>query len=297
MVLFIQVPDARRRLVVCFGAVIVAVAPLWPLFVSQRSASERTAFIAARPLTGRLEQVVRQFAMGANVPTASLEAAGIALVAGAAAFALVRTYRTRATRVFAALAVIGGGLPIVSAATGLDDHFLPRNILGVWICLAPLAAYGLTRARGAPLLAYSVICITTVIAVQRDWRYQAATDWRGASARIQAQAVGMAVAVMPGQELPIAEHYLKRGPLRAPIRTEDLWVMVEPQRGAGERGLNPLPDPPLVRLWGLALRPVAEADYRGFRLIHLHAPGPVTILPAPANDGPSAKPFALTLGP
>jgi hypothetical protein len=297
VVLLVQLPGARRRLLLSLGAIVIAVAPLLPLFVSQRSASERTAFIASRPLTGRLEQLVRQFAMGANVPTAWLEAAGIALVAGAVLFALVRTRRTRATQVFAALALVGGGLPILSAATGVDDHFLARNILGVWICAAPLAAYGLMRARGIPLLAYSVICIATVIAVQSDWRYQAATDWRGASARIHAQAIGTPVAVMPGQELPIAEYYLDRAPLSSPIRTEDLWVMVEPQRASGERALNPVPNPPLAQLWGAQLRPVAEIDYRGFRLIHLRATTPTTVLPAPANNGPSVNPFAFVLGP
>jgi len=297
VVLLVQLHGARRRLLLSFGAIVIAVAPLLPLFVSQRSASERTAFIASRPLTGRLEQLVRQFAMGANVPTAWLEAAGVALVVAAVSFGLVRTRRTRATQVFATLALLGGGLPILSAATGVDDHFLARNILGIWICAAPLAAYGLTRARGIPLLAYSVICIATVIAVQSNWRYQAATDWRGASARIHARAIGTAVAVMPGQELPIAEYYLDRAPLGTPIRTEDLWVMVEPQRGAGQRALNPVPNPPLAQLWGAQLRPVAEIDYRGFRMIHLRAIVPITVLPAPASNGPSVNPFAFVLGP
>lgn len=137
----------------------------------------------------RLEDTVRQFAMGTNVPTAWLEGAGILLVVAGALFAVARRYRWRSTQVLGAIMLIGAGLPILSASVGFDDKFLPRNILGIWICLAPLAAYGLTRLKSIPLLAYSVICFATVLAVQSNWRYQAATDWRGASARVQKQAL------------------------------------------------------------------------------------------------------------
>lgn len=296
-VLFVTLPDQRRRLLACTAAVAVATAPLWPLFLSQSGSSERTAYIAADPLAGRLESVVRQFAMGTNVPAAWLEGAGILLVVGATLFALARTYRQQATRVLAALALIGAGLPILSALTGIDDHLLPRNILGVWICLAPLAAYGLTRLRSLPLAAYSVICIATVLAVQSDWRYQGSPDWSGASARIRALAGGDPVAVMPGLELAVAGLYLRRAPLPGPVRTTDLWAMVQPARGAGQRALNPVPDPPLAQLWGPRFQPVGELDYRGFRLIHLHATVPTIVSPAPSPNGPATAPWALLLGP
>ncbi len=296
-VLFATLPGQRRRLLVCSAAVALVTAPLWPLFLSQSGSSDRTAYIAADPLAGRLEGIVRQFAMGTNVPTAWLEGAGILLVVGATLLALARTYRQQATRVLAALALIGAGLPILSALTGIDDHLLPRNLLGVWICLAPLAAYGLTRLRGLPLAAYSVICIATVLAVQSDWRYQGSPDWSGASARIRALAAGEPVAVLPGTELAVAARYLHRAPLGGPLRTTDLWAMVQPARGAGERALNPVPDPPLAQLWGPGLQPVGELDYRGFRLIHLHAAVPTTVAPVPSANGPASAPWALLLGP
>jgi 4-amino-4-deoxy-L-arabinose transferase-like glycosyltransferase len=296
-VLLVKLRDGRRELLLCLIAVAVATAPLWSLFLSQNGESARTGFIAARPLGGRLEDTVRQFAMGTNVPAAWLEGAGILLVGAATVFAAARTYRLQAAQVLGALALIGAGLPILSALSGVDDHLLARNILGVWICLAPFAAYGLTRLRGVPLLAYSVICIVTVLAVQSNWRYQAASDWRGASARIRARASGEPVAVMPALQSGVAALYLHRAPLALPVLTQNLWVMVEPVRGAGERALNPVPDPPLTQLWGPRFSAVAEIDYRGFRLIHLRAPSPIAVARAPSSDGPATAPLALVLGP
>jgi hypothetical protein len=296
-VLFVKLPNARVRLLLCLGGVAVATSPLWSVFLSQSGASERTSYIAAEPLSGRLEGLVRQFAMGTNVPTSWLEGAGIALVAAAAAFAVVRTHRQAATRMLGALAIVGAGLPTLSAVSGIDDHLLARNVLGVWVCVAPFAAYGLTRLRSLPLLAYSAICIATVIAVQSDWRYQGSTDWRGASVRIEAQARGEPVAVEPGLELAVAGHYLHRTQLLAAVSTTNLWVMVQPARGAGERALSPVANPLLTQLWGTQFHPVGEIDYHGFRLIHLRANAPTVVAPAPANNGPITTPSAFVLRP
>jgi hypothetical protein len=73
--------------------------------------------------------------------------------------------------------------------------------------------------------------------------------------------------------------------------------MVEPVRGAGERALNPVANPPLEALWGASFRAVAEIDYRGFRLIHLHSSTPVAVAPAPPDDGSASAPTALVLAP
>ncbi|MGA2008683.1 MAG: glycosyltransferase family 39 protein [Solirubrobacteraceae bacterium] len=296
-VLLIRLPAERRRLLLCLAAIAAATAPLWSVFLDQSGDSERTAYIAAEPLGGRLEGVVRQFAMGTNVPTAWLEGAGIAIVALAVAFALVQTGRRRSMLTLATLALAGAGLPILSALTAIDDHLLARNLLGIWICVAPFAAYGLTRLRSVPLVAYSVICIAAVIAVQSDWRYQASTDWRGASARLRMLARGEPVAVEPGLELAVAGLYMHRTPLTTPLSTTNLWVMVQPERGAGERALNPVADPPLAQLWGAQFKAVGEIDYHGFRLIHLRAPAATLVAPAPAQNGPPTTPLAFVLRP
>ena len=295
--LLVGLPRRRRHLMVAIALIAAAAAPLAPLFLSQSGASDRTAYIGATPLTTRVQTTVREFAMGSNVPTTWLEGAGILLVLAAILFAVARTHRTRSTRVLLALAVIGGGLPILSALLGIDDHFLGRNILGIWICLTPLAAYGLTRLKIIPLLAYSVICITVVIWVGADWRYQGSPDWSGASARLTRRAAGDPVAVMPGIELPVAALYLHRSQLDTPRYSTDLWVMVEPVRGPHQRALSPVRNPPLAQLWSPAFHDIAEIDYRGFRLIHLHAATPTIVPPTPASDGPAAAPFATTLAP
>ncbi len=296
-VLFVMLPRARTRLALCVAGVAAATSPLWSVFLDQSGDSERTAYIATQSLSARLEGVVRQFAMGTNVPTAWLEGGGIAIVVAAAAFAAVATRGERSSRVLGSLALVGAGLPILSALSGIDDHLLARNLLGVWICVAPFAAYGLMRLRGLPLLAYSVICLVAVIAVESNWHYQAATDWRGASARLLAPARGEPVAVEPGLELAVAGLYMHRSALTAPLRTSDLWVMVQPERGAHERALTPVANPPLAQLFGSQFRAVGELDYHGFRLIHLHADTPALVPPAPPDDGNPQAPLAYVLAP
>jgi 4-amino-4-deoxy-L-arabinose transferase-like glycosyltransferase len=295
--LTLTLPRERVRLGASLVALAAATIPLWSLFSAQSGDSERTAYIAAQPLHGRLEAIVRQFAMGTNVPTAWLEGAGIAVFALAILYALARPRRPRETVLLIALALIAAGIPIAGAVTRIDDHLLARNLLAVWVCVAPLAAVGLIRLRAAPLALYSVIALATVIITQTDWRYEAATDWNGSSALVRAQARGQPVAVMPGLELDVAGLYMRRHPLRAPISTRDLWVMIEPQRGAGQRALNPVASPPLGALFGGGLIAVGEVDHDGFRLIHLHSATPVSVPPAPTANGPPSAPDALVLAP
>lgn len=291
-VLCAKLPRARARLLICSAVATVGFAPLWPLLSAQRGNSSEFSFISGRPLTARLADVVRQFAMGTNVPVAWLEAAGILLAGGAVVVAVLDGSRPRAKRVLVGLAVLAGGVPLVAAITGAGDYLLPRNVIGVAVCLAPLAARGLTRWRGIPLAAYSAVALATVLAVQTDWRYQGSTDWAGASARIRAQAEDDPIAVIPGTELVVAGFYLHRAPLRTPVPASDLWVIVEPSRGAHQRALTPVAAPALGLL-GTGFRAVGEIDYRGFRIFHLHSDSPGVIAP---TQGPAGGPSAVVLG-
>ncbi|MEA2299718.1 MAG: hypothetical protein QOE44_253, partial [Solirubrobacteraceae bacterium] len=46
------------------------------------------------------------------------------------------------------------------------------------------------------------------------------------------------------------------------------------------------------------LAPIGEADYRGFRMIHLHSASPSLVMPAPSPyNGPATAPLAGVLGP
>lgn len=286
-----------RPLVMSLVAIAAACAPLASLFLGQRGDAQRTAFIGDLPLGDRLEGLVRQFAMGANVPSAWLEAAGIGLACAGVVAALALTRRARPTHRAVALALAAAGVPIVLAAAGIDDHFLPRNVLGAWILFCGVAAWGLSRLRAVPLALYAALCLVAVVLVQGDWRYQAAADWRGVATRLRAAAAGEPVAVLPGLQLPVAEHYLDRMAATAPVQADSLWVVVEPQRGPGQRALSPVADPALGALFGEALRPAGEIDHRGFRLVHLRAPAPVTLPPVVANPDPSRAPLAAVLAP
>jgi 4-amino-4-deoxy-L-arabinose transferase-like glycosyltransferase len=295
-VLFVKLPRERRRLLLVSAAAALSFVPLWPL-LRARSSSQYD-FIRATPLTRRLEDVVRQFAMGTNVPYAWLEGLGILLVASALVIAVIRARRTESTRLLVALAVMAGGLPVLLALGGNADYLKPRNIIAVSICLAPLAAYGLTRWRSAPLVAYSVVCVAAILIGQTDWRYQGSPDWAGVGARIQTPARGVPVAVMPGMESDVAGLYLHRRLLSAPVQVTSLWVLVEPTRGAHQRALTAVPNPPLTRLWGPAFQRFGEIDYRGFRMIHLQAAAPTVVTPAPTPyNGPAKSPLAFVLAP
>ena len=294
VVLAVRLPAQRRTLVAAVAGVVVLAAPLWPLFRAQSSASQRTEFIASRPLSGRLEDIVRQFAMGTNVPSAPLEALGILLVAAAIALAIVRGMRTATTRTLVAIVVLGAGLPIATALTGIDDHLLARNALGVWVFLAAVAAAGLIRLRGVLLLAYGAACLTTVTLSLSDWRYQGAADWAGAARLLGTTARGEPIAVLPGQDINVAALYLGRIRLTAPVRSRDLWVIAEPERAAGSRALGAVADLPLA--FGAGLRPVGERDRRGFRIVHLQAATPVTVAAIATGTGPAGT-AAMLLAP
>ncbi len=297
LVLIVLLPRERPRLVLASAAAVASFAPLWALFRAQRSATGRTAFITARPRTARLEDVVRQFAMGTNVPHAWLEGAGIAITGAALAVAAARSRRRRSTKVFGLLVLVGAGLPTLAALSGLADYLLARNMIGVWICLAPLVAYGLTRWRGVLLVLYSGLCLVAVLLVQTDWRYQGSADWRGASLRVGARVRGKPIGVLPSMDASIAAFYLGREPLSAPVSTRDLWLMVEPARGPHQRALAPVADVPLSQ-WGpaapgLGLRAITEIDYHGFRLIELHSSIPRELSPTPTGADPATTPALL----
>jgi 4-amino-4-deoxy-L-arabinose transferase-like glycosyltransferase len=298
IVLFVRLPRERARLLSTSAATVAAFAPLWSLLRAQSGNSSEFDFITARPLVSRLGEVAREFAMGTNVPWAWLEGTGIAITALALAGAALATHRRAATQVLVSVGAIGIALPVLATLVGLGDYLLPRNVIGISVCLAPLVAYGLTRGRGVPLAAYSAVCLAALLAGQTNWRYQGSTDWAGASRMIRGPAAGDPIAVMPAMELLVAAYYLHRPPLIIPIRAADLWVIVEPARGAHQRALAAVSDPPLTRLFGPGFRPVGELDYRGFRMIDLRSSSTDVVSPAPTPPGGSpGGPLAFVLAP
>jgi hypothetical protein len=288
--------EERRELAAGCAAALILAAPLWPLFSSQSGASGRTQYIASTPLRTRLADGVRQFTMGNNVPAAWFEAIGIVLALGGVAYALARRDGRRSLIVPVVVALIATVPPILLAATGIEDKLLARNLLGAWICLAPVAAYGLTRLRAAPLAAYLAVCLVAVLVTQTNWRYRGSAAWAGASARLGQRADGAPLAVMPGIDVIVGAYYLHRRQQPAGVASRQLWVIVEPARGASQRGLAPVADPPIAQLFGAQWHPVGELDYDGFRMIHLRSAAASTVPPAPGFTGAGSPP-ALVLAP
>jgi uncharacterized membrane protein len=282
-----KLPAQRRALAAATAAFVALALPLLPLFLHQRG-SERASFISGLSLSSRIEEAVRQFAMGPNVPSAPLEGAGIALAAAgliAGAVALRRAAPTsRPVSARAAGALLGAVfacvvlLPLALAATHLDDVFYARNLLGAWLVIAAVAALGLSRARAAPLATLCILCIATVVLIQSDWRYQN-VDWRGAINRFRSHLAGQPVAVYGSQAAPVAAFYLHARPTSATIDTTSLWVLVESAR-IGTRALEPVLGTPAPNIPGPPFAPAETFTFHGIRALHFLAPRPVSVTPA-----------------
>ena len=300
--------DAWRGVLVAGGAALLALLPLLGL-LREQTGDDRAAFIAQTSVPDRLEQLVRQFGAGIDVPRTWLEAALLALALGAilAGTALtvraarsdretqvsgpydpeparplprrygMRTASREGARALLALAAIGLLVPLALAATGVYDRFNVRNVLYLWPLFAALAASALLRLRKAPLAALLALGLATSLWTQADWRY-GNTDWRTAIERVTPRAGGPVVAITP-LGTPVAAHYLGRTPATAPLATRRAWVVVEPARSAGHRELGPV-DPPLVAQLLAAFPAHRETRVHGFRLIELRAPEPVALDPA-----------------
>ncbi|HET6448826.1 MAG TPA: glycosyltransferase family 39 protein, partial [Conexibacter sp.] len=191
-----------RGVLVAGGAVLLALAPLASLLHDQ-TGDDRAAFITGASLRDRIEQLVRQFGAGINVPRTWLEGALLALALGALVAGVMRAVRQAVApraaspagpplardgaRALLALATIGVLVPLALAATGLYDRFNVRNVLYLWPLTVALAAPVLLRLRALPLVALLALGVATTLWTQADWRYGNA-DSRTAIARIAPRA-------------------------------------------------------------------------------------------------------------
>lgn len=289
-------PRARRGVVVAAGAVLVALLPLVGM-LREQTGDERAGFIAGTGLLERIEQVVREFSLGANVPRTGLEAAGIALFLGGCAVGLTVAGRAALRRApvgeealrdgpaaLLALIAVGLAVPSLLAVAGLYDRLYMRNLLYALPLLAGLAALGMVRLRALPLAAYAALCVTAVLWVHSDWRYEQ-TNWRDAlatvvarDARADADAGAPVIAATPlGQ--PVVTHYLRVAPATAPLTTRRAWLVVEPARGPGQRALQPVAPAEADALVAARFPVRRERRVDGFRVVELEAPQPVQLAP------------------
>jgi hypothetical protein len=267
------------------GATLLAVVPLLGLLRDQ-TGDDRASFIADAKLTDRVEQLVRQFGSGQNIPRTWLEGALLALALAALAAGTLLTVRRAlaprddpaardGARALLAVTLVALLVPLALGAVELYDRFNVRNVLYLWPLAAALAAPALLRLRALPLAALLALGIAASLWGQLDWRYQN-TDWRGAIARVRDRVPVVAVGRLG---IPVAALYLDRVPSTAPLATRHAWLVVEPARGPGHRELQPV-DPPLVAQLLAVFPQHRETRVHAFRAIELRAPRPVALDPA-----------------
>lgn len=289
--------DAWRSVLVAGGAALLALLPLAGVLRDQ-TGDDRASFIADTKLADRVEQLVRQFGSGQNVPRTWLEGALLVLGLGALAVGTSLTVRRAlapapaddpaalprrtGARALLAVTLVALLVPLVLGAIELYDRFNVRNVLYLWPLVAALAAPALLRLRAVPLVALLALGVAASLWGQLDWRYQN-TDWRSATAQVRDRAPTVPVVAVGRLGIPVAAHYLHRAPTTAPLATRHVWLVVEPARSPGHRELGAV-DPPLVAQLLAAFPAHHETRVHAFRVIELRAPTPVRLDPAQLPD-------------
>ena len=279
VVLIVMLPEQRLRTMGAAVGLLLLVGGVAPLAIDQAN-SENSAFIAAIPVTHRIEDAVRQFGMGANVPRSWLEGLGLLLVYASLLHGLWLGHASRGTRVLALLLVATVGLPLLCAVLHLEDRFYMRNMMIGIPLLGALAAPALSRHRGTLMVAVGAVSCVVAVWVASDWRYGQA-DWRGAIAHASAaQRSGPVIVVDPGGfPGPPAGIYLGRARARRALATTHLLLLVAPGRPAHFRALTAVPPPTSVSAALKGFHTRAVRDYHGFQLIELTTSRAVQLTP------------------
>ncbi len=253
--------EYRRRTATAIGAVGLAGLALLPLALDQAS-NEGADFVGSSSLASRAVQVPKQFLLGYDAPAETL----LTILAGAVALAAIALVLTRANdherrgaRLAAGIAAAALAIPFV-LAIGNVDYFLARNLIVVWLPAALVASAGFAasgaKRTGAGLLAvYAALCITQVIAVAADERYQR-DDWRDAVEALGAPPANGArgIVVTPASGRVPVERYLEGATLfpadGTPVTEVDLV-------GLAARRPDQSPEPPRK-----TAQPVPEPSFR-----------------------------------
>lgn|GEM_PF-1426376 len=266
LVLLALQPQSRRGALWCSALIAICIAPLLALALSQ-AGDERSAFIAGMPLSTRLEQTVRQFAMGPNVPRTWLEAAGLVLACAAVAVGSVVAVRgRRGSHVLLTLLAAAFLVPLMLGALSIEDRFYSRNVVAALPLVAALAAPALLRLRAVPLAGYVVLATLSSVWVATDWRYEQ-TDWRGALQRAAAIDRNAAVVAVTKYSGNVAGTYWGEPAAHHAVLIRDAWIVVEPLRPPGHRDLRPAGIPPTVAGALRGFSPTRLQTVHAFRLI------------------------------
>ncbi len=192
----------RRSALIACGAIVIAIAALAPLVLSQQ-ANGRATWISHIALGLRLRQLAQQYLIGFDAPARlALLFVSLALVATAVGLLALRggERERRGAALCAGLAVSGLLLPLLFTAAG-DDFLISRNTIPVLVPLlvAGACAFGATRTGLLGLAASGALCVVgvvAVVAVDRDRSLQR-PDWRGLAAALGPARQARAV-VVPG---------------------------------------------------------------------------------------------------
>jgi mannosyltransferase len=291
-ILFLALPERRRETTAWALLIVVCSLPLIPVLAHQ-NASEDSAYIAGIPLSTRLEQTVREFGMGANVPRAWLEAAGLLVIYAGLVGGVMLGVRRRGIQVLIALASFTVVLPLLIGVVGIEDRFYVRNVIVGVPLLGALAAPALLRFRAAPLALYLGLALIASIWVATNWRYEQA-DWRTAIASAGPLDRGVPVITYGAHSAGVAATYLQRSPTSLPIRARRVVLIVQPYRGPGDRGFVPAPLPPELSAGLRQFRPSKPVIVHGFQLIRLTAASPTATLLSPSQLPQAATVFSPT---
>src|SRR5215216_5772963 len=159
-------------------------AALLPLAVYQQRTGQ-TWWIAARPLTNRMSETLRQFITGEYGPREAVSVAAVlVLVFTAAGLVWLTDGRERqGGQIALLLGTVGIVAPLALASTELDKFFY-RNLIGAWVPLAIALATVLAsqRIRRLGLLVLAAACAiqlwSLAVVVQRPSLHR--DDWRSA---------------------------------------------------------------------------------------------------------------------
>jgi uncharacterized membrane protein len=288
-ILLVVVADRRRETLFWSLVICVCTLPLVPLLAHQ-NATEDAAFIAGITISTRLQQTIRQFGMGPNVPRAWLEAGGLlVLYSGLVAGVLLRI-RSSGARIVLALGLITVGLPLALAILRIEDRFYVRNVIIGVPLLSALAAPALIRARSLPFAVYLSLAALASVWVATNWRYEQ-VDWRSAIEAARPLDQGIPVVIHDGGSASVAATYLSRAVTADQISTPRALLIIAPYRGPGDRALVPTPADLVGELRGF--RASSVRIVHAFRIIRLTAPAPVQLsasqLPGWAIFPPDAR--------
>jgi mannosyltransferase len=251
--LFLLVPEVlwlvRRHGVRAMAPSVAALgavgAALVPLALRQRSDS-KSDWIEDTSLASRIVQVPKQYLVGIDGPAEiATAAAGAGLVVAAIALLITRGHpreRLVAQR-GAAVVAVALALPLVLSVSGAVDVFNGRNVVGVWVPAAAVAAIAIGAGQragavvGTLLIALSLAVVAGVLAdptVQRD-------DWRDAAKALPAGPGAVIVAPSNG-EVPLRVYLPGIRQLHGrSVKARELAFLSFPTRRAGRSSLPPQP--------------------------------------------------------